>query len=338
MRRASLVVLAVILAGCGASAGSTTSSSQHTSTNLAATGVVSMLLTGWPALDPATDQTAPGPAKTALTATGEDVDWFVYTGLTTYSHTGTGAKLIPGLAESLPMALGDENTYVATLRTKLLFSNGQPVTASDFLWTVERDLRIHESPAAVQLADVVVGAKRYEDGAAKTIAGITTDNATRTIVIRLTAPDRSFDRLLAVPALGIVPANTPLDPTSVVPPAGAGPYELTNVVPKSSFSVVENPQWAALAIPGIPAAKVNINIRIDPSERSAALAVLHGHADVFDPTAAVPADMRATIETEAAHRFAQHGTAIAFTSDRIDFGALRFSRRYGLDLTSLELG
>jgi ABC-type transport system substrate-binding protein len=337
MRRASLVVLAMTLAGCGASAGSTTSSSQQTSTNPAATGVVSMLLTGWPALDPATDQTAPSPATKPPSTGGEDVDWFVYTGLTTYSHTGARAKLIPGLAESLPMALGDENTYVATLRTTLVFSNGQPVTASDFLWTVERDLRIHESPAALQLADLVIGAKRYEDGAAKTVAGITTDNATRTIVIRLTAPDSSFDRLLAVPALGIVPANTPLRPMSVVPPPGAGPYELTNVVPKSSFSIVENPQWAALAIPGIPAAKVNVNVKIDPNERSAALAVLRNEDDVFDPGAAVPADVRTMVETTAAHRFARHGNATAFTSDRIDFGALRFSRRYGLDLTSLEV-
>jgi ABC-type transport system substrate-binding protein len=337
MRRASLVVLALTLAGCGATAGSTTSSSQQTSTGPAATGVVSMALSVWPAIDPATDQTsADRPA--AGSHSEEDVDWFVYTGLTTYSHKGTGAKLIPGLAESMPMVLGNDNTYVATLRSKLVFSNGQPVTAGDFLWTVERDLRIHESPAATQLAGLVVGAKKYEDGAAKTVAGITVDDATRTIVIRLTAPDSSFDRLLAVPALGLVPASTPARPTSVIPPAGAGPYELTNVVPRSSFSIVENPQWAGLAIPGIPAAKLNLNVKIDPNARSAALAVLRNQTDVFDPAAAVPSEMQATIETEAAHRFAPQGSGTAFTSDRIDFGALRFSPRYGLDLTSLELG
>lgn len=337
MRRASLVVLAMTLAGCGASAGSTTSSSQQTPTDPTATGVVSMALSEWPAIDPATDQTSV--ARTAAGAQDdEDVDWFVYTGLTTYSHKGEGAKLIPGLAESMPMALGNDNTYVATLRGKLVFSNGQPVKAADFLWTVERDLRIHESPAATQLADLVVGAEKYEDGAAKTITGITIDDATRTIVIRLTAPDSSFDRLLAVPALGLVPTSAPPRPASVIPPAGAGPYELTNVVPTSSFSIVANPQWAGLAIPGIPAANVNVNVKIDPNARSAALAVLGNLTDVFDPAAAVPADMQATIQTQAAHRFAQHGSATAFTSDRINFGALRFSRRYGLDLTSLELG
>lgn len=338
MRRASFVLLALTVAGCGATAGSTTSSSQQTSTGPPATGVVSMVLSEWPATDPATDQTTVSPASRSAQASTEDVDWFVYTGLTTYSHKGTGAKLIPGLAESMPIVLGNEDTYVATLRNKLVFSNGQPVTAGDFLWTVERDLRIHESPAATLLAALVVGAKKYEQGAAKSVAGITTDNATRTIVIRLTAPDSTFDRVLALPALGIVPSSTSAQEATVIAPAGAGPYELTNVVPKSSFSLVENPQWAGLAIPRIPVAKVNVNVRIDRNERSAALAVLDNKTDVFDPFAAVPPDIQVTIGTLAPHRFAQHGSATAFTSDRIDFGALRFSRRYGLDLTSLELG
>jgi hypothetical protein len=65
-------------------------------------------------------------------------------------------------------------------------------------------VRIGSSPAAAQLARLIVGAKRYERGAANTISGISTDDATRRIVIRLTAPDRSFDSLLAVPALGLV--------------------------------------------------------------------------------------------------------------------------------------
>lgn len=331
MRRASLVVLAMTLAGCGAGAGSSTTSSQQTSTDPPGTGVITMLLRSWPALDPATDQSTPG------SPTGEDVDWFVYTGLTTYSHTGGRAKLIPGLAEAMPMVLGDDDTYAATLRSKLVFANGQPVSAGDFLWTVERDLRIHSSPAATDLARLVVGAKRYEDGAARTVSGITIDNGTRTIVIRLTAPDRSFDQVLALPALGIVPANTPLRRTTVVPPSGAGPYEITNVVPRTSFSVVKNPEWASLALPGIPGGTLNVNVKIDRSERSAALAVLHDQADVAFLSSALAPDVQETIQNEAPDRLAQHGDTTIFTSKRIDFRGLRFGPRYGLDLTSLSL-
>ncbi|HTX45998.1 MAG TPA: ABC transporter substrate-binding protein [Solirubrobacteraceae bacterium] len=275
-----LLVAALTLSACGAG-GSTTASSQATSTSGdAATGVAKMLIRSWPALDPATD------SATGASVREEDVDWFVYTGLTTYSRTGGRTKLIPGLAQSMPMVLGDENTYVATLRKGLVFSNGQPVTAEDFLYTVERDLRIHQSAAVAEFAGLVVGARKYEDGASKTLSGISVDDTTGTIVIRLTVPDTGFDRLLALPALGLVPASTPDRPSTVIPPSGAGPYELTNIVPKRSFSVVQNPEWASLAIPGLPSGQVNINVEIDPRLRGGALAVFHGgsvRAPAFRP-------------------------------------------------------
>jgi peptide/nickel transport system substrate-binding protein len=265
-----LLVAALTLSACGAG-GSTTASSQATSTSGdAATGVAKMLIRSWPALDPATD------SATGASAREEDVDWFVYTGLTTYSRTGGRTKLIPGLAQSMPMVLGDEDTYVATLRKGLVFSNGQPVTAEDFLYTVERDLRIHQSTAVAEFARLVVGARKYEDGASKTVTGISVDDTTGTIVIRLTVPDTRFDRLLALPALGLVPVSTPDRPSTVIPPPGAGPYELTNIVPTRSFSVVQNPEWASLAIPGLPSGQVNINVEIDPHLRGGALAVFHG--------------------------------------------------------------
>lgn len=275
-----LLAAALTLSACGAG-GSTTASSQATSTtSSAATGVATMLIRSWSTLDPATDSATGAPAAE------EDVDWFVYTGLTTYSRTGSGTKLIPGLAQSMPMVLGDEDIYVATLRKRLVFSNGQPVTAEDFLYTVERDLRIHESTAVAQFASLVVGARKYEDERSKTVTGISVDDTTGTIVIHLKVPDKRFDRLLAVPALGLVPMSTPDRPTTVVPPSGAGPYELTNIVPKRSFSVVRNPEWASLAIPGVPSGQVNINVEIAPRLRGGALAVFHGdsvRAPAFRP-------------------------------------------------------
>jgi hypothetical protein len=126
-------------------------------------------------------------------------------------------------------------------------------------------------------------------------------------------------------------------PTSVVLPAGAGPYELTNVVPRHSFSVVKNPQWTPLAVSGIPSAQLNLNVKIEPSRSSGALAVLANRDDVFDWSAQVPAALNADIESHAPHRFGRRGRVTAFTSDRIDFGALRFGWGYGLDLTSLAL-
>ena len=51
------------------------------------------------------------------------------------------------------------------------------------------------------------------------------------------------------------------------PPPGVGPYMITNIVPNQSFSVVKNPYWAKMNIPGIPAGHVNVNVKIVDERR-----------------------------------------------------------------------
>src|SRR4051812_41276629 len=67
-------------------------------------------------------------------------DWIAYTGLLTYAHqSGTaGGQLIPGLATALPQISSDGKTYTLTLRKGLKYSNGKPVKASDFPYTLQR--------------------------------------------------------------------------------------------------------------------------------------------------------------------------------------------------------
>ena len=78
------------------------------------------------------------------TSQGFETNWLVYTGLTTYAHKSfaAGTKLIPGLATALPVISDGGKTYTVTLRKGLVFSNGKPVLASDFLYTVERAIKI----------------------------------------------------------------------------------------------------------------------------------------------------------------------------------------------------
>jgi peptide/nickel transport system substrate-binding protein len=159
------------------------------------------------------------------TTEGGEVNWLVYTGLTTYRHASrsAGTQLIPGLATSLPAISDGGRTYTATLRRGLVFSNGQPVVASDFTYTVERALKIPWGGSAEFITPVIVGASAYARGKARTISGITTDNATGRIVIHLTAPYGPFDNVLAFPALGLIPAGTPFTPQPTSP--GRHPVE-----------------------------------------------------------------------------------------------------------------
>ena len=59
-------------------------------------------------------------------------------------------------------------------------------------------------------------------------------------------------------------------PCCIVPP----PYMVTNIVPNQSFSVVQNPHWSSIHIPGIPAGHVNVNVKISSNVSSNALSAI----------------------------------------------------------------
>ncbi len=303
---AALLTVAAVLAvaACGSSSSSSSSSSNSsasaTSTAAASSGASNgtvTLLMGTPpqSLDPGLD----------YTTQGSEVNWLVYTGLTTYAHAnGTaGAQLIPGLATALPVISDGGKTYTVTLRKGLVFSNGQPLKASDFAYTVERAIKIPWGGSGSFITPNIVGATAFSNGKAKTISGITTNDTTGQIVIHLTAPYGPFDNVLAFPALGIIPTGTPfkVEPTS--PPPGDGPYEVTSIVPNQSFSVIKNAKWAAQGITTIPSGHVDVNVKIDSNVSSNALSVLNNSADAFDWADTIPGSLLPQIQSQAADRF-----------------------------------
>lgn len=262
------------------------------------TGTVQMVMGTAPqSLDPGLD----------YTTQGSEVNWLVYTGLTTYKHASgaAGGNLIAGLGTALPTISDGGKTYTVTLRKGLVFSNGKPVKASDFLYTVERAIKIPWGGSGSFITPVIVGATAYSNGKSKTISGITTDDATGKIVIHLTAPYGPFDNSLAFPALGIIPTGTPMTAQPTNPPPGVGPYEVTNIVANTSFSVVKNPHWAAMAIPGIPAGHDNVDVKISSNITANALSVLNNSTDVFDWADTLPGSLLGQIQSQAAGRYKQ---------------------------------
>jgi peptide/nickel transport system substrate-binding protein len=271
---AALGVLAgLLLAGCGGggSAGPPASAQDE--------GTISMAMTDVGSLDPAR----------ASTAQDTELDWALYTGLVTYRHAGgeAGTGLIPGAATTLPQVSDGDRLYTVTLRRGLRFSDGQPVRATDVVATIERVIRTTASPVRPLLLPVVDGAAAFAEGRARSISGVTGDDASGRVTIRLRHPDPGFDALLAEPALGIVPAGTPLHDLPGRPPPGIGPYRLRGVRPGRSFTLARNPYWAGL--PGIPAGQVNVDITISPDTSANALAVLNDVLDVADPSQPLPA-------------------------------------------------
>jgi peptide/nickel transport system substrate-binding protein len=279
----------------GGSTGTTTSSSSSSSASTSSGGTINYVEGVFPqSLDPGFD----------YTTQGAQVNWLVYTGLTTYAHKSglAGATLIPGLATALPKVTDGGKTYTVTLRKGQVYSDGKPVQARDFVYAFERAVKIPWGGSGAFMTPVVTGAAAYAAGKAKTISGITADDKTGKIVIHLVKPYGAFDNVLAEPSLGLIPyGSVPFKNEPLNPPAGDGPYMVKNIVANQSYDVVINPKYKP--IPGIPAAHVNVDVKVSSNVTSNAEAVLNNTADVFDWADTIPGSLLAQISAKASDRY-----------------------------------
>jgi peptide/nickel transport system substrate-binding protein len=185
--------------------------------------------------------------------------WLVYTPLLTYPRAegSAGTTPVPGLAEALPAISDAGRTYTLRLRSGLRYSNGAPVMAGDFEHTVKRLLRLDGPYSSYYLG--IAGAPRFQRRGGD-IAGITADDTTGRIQIRLTRPDGMFTNLLAMPYVGLLPQSAPFRKTEA--PPGIGPYTITGTA-GGGFVMRRN---AAFNVPGIPAGHLDaITLRASSS-------------------------------------------------------------------------
>jgi peptide/nickel transport system substrate-binding protein len=255
--------------------------------------------------------TPPDSLDPGLGATTQSYEatWITYTGLVTYAHSSgeAGTKLIPGLAESLPSVSAGGKTYTFTLRKGLVYSNGAPVKASDFAYTIQRAIKLGWGNKSF-LTEHIAGGEAFDKHKASSISGIQADDATGKITIKLVAPYGPFLNVLAFPAAGLVPSGTSTRSLTNSPPAGVGPYEIASVVPNKSFSLVRNPHFSDSTIPGIAAGHVDVNVKIISNNQSEAEQVLAGTADVFDYNDTIPPTLLSQVETQATGRYAKEPT------------------------------
>jgi peptide/nickel transport system substrate-binding protein len=252
--------------------------------------------------------TAPDSLDPGLGATTQSYEatWLTYTGLVTYAHAEgeAGAKLIAGVAQSLPTVTNGGKTYTFTLRKGLVYSNGAPVKASDFAHAIERAIKLGWTNKSF-LTENIVGGEAFDAGKASSIAGIHSDDATGTITIELVAPYGPFLNVLAFPSAGLVPQGTPMKSLSNEPPPGVGPYEIEKIVPNKSFEMVRNPYWSKDAIPGIPAGHVDVDVKIVSNNQTEAEQVLDNSADVFDYSDTIPPTLLSQVESRAKERYSK---------------------------------
>ena len=144
------------------------------------------------------------------TTQGAEANWISYTPLVTYKHENSpgGNDVIPGLATALPQISSDQKTYTLTLRKGLVFSNGQPVKASDFKCTVERMIKVNWGGKSF-VTDNVAGATDFDEGKA-THHGHQHRRCHRQDHDPLAKPYGAFTNVLAFPSWVWCPAARPI--------------------------------------------------------------------------------------------------------------------------------
>jgi peptide/nickel transport system substrate-binding protein len=180
----------------------------------------------------------------------------VYTSLLTYKHVSgpDGNTLIPGLAEALPAISADKKTYTFKLRQGIEYSDGSPVKASDFEHTIKRLLFLGGPYSS--FSNVIAGAPEYLAAKKQNadITGITNDDATGEIVVKLSKPDSKFLFAIALVSAAPTPAaKSPFKASTGAMP-GAGPFVLTVQNPTRQLTLTKNPNFN---VPEIPQPKVD---------------------------------------------------------------------------------
>jgi peptide/nickel transport system substrate-binding protein len=139
-----------------------------------------------------------------------------------------GSVVVPEVASGMPAVSSDGRTYTFQISHGFRFSNGAPVRAADFEYTIRRDLdpRMH-SPAVPFLRDVV-----------------TYRAAGDTLTLRLTRAAPDLLARLAMPFFCVVPAGTPIVASGLDTIPSAGPYYVASRTSAVSVTLERNPYYS----------------------------------------------------------------------------------------------
>jgi len=180
----------------------------------------------------------------------------IYMGLVFKAHvscqTDDCTKILPGLATTIGTVTNGGKNYAFTLRKGMKYSNGEPIKASDFKNSIIRDFRLN-SPGIGFYSNIVgIDACEGNPGKCTDISGITADDKTGAIGIKLKAPESDFLYVLSIPFSSPVPSSTKKADTENPPPPASGPYYTVSYSPSKSFLIKRNPYWKKDQIPGVP--------------------------------------------------------------------------------------
>ncbi|MFH8529111.1 ABC transporter substrate-binding protein [Streptomyces tendae] len=192
----------------------------------------------------------------------------------------TDLKLKPALATALPKVTDDGRTYTYTLRDGVKFSDGEPLTAQDVVYTYRTVLDEKTNNTARSELDAVEGVRASGDD---------------TVVFTLKYPYAPFAARTVLP---IVPEHVAgkQDPNTGdfnTEPVGTGPYVLTNWSKGEKLAFKANPHYWG----GKPAVK-SFTMAIVPDDNVRATRLRSGDLD----GAVLPPNLAATFQKDDGRR------------------------------------
>lgn len=194
------------------------------------------------------------PSEAYYTNTGSILSQLVVRSLTQYDYDPESGQmvLIPDLATDLGTHNDDYTEWSFTLRDGITYENGDPVTAEDMKYGMERGMDRTAFPdGATYSNDFFEGGADFQGpitDPGATLDSITVDGNTVTIKMAKPFPDMAywaaFAQITPIPKEGSDPAQYRLHPLAT------GPYKFADYTPEKSLTLVRNEEWDPATDPG----------------------------------------------------------------------------------------
>ena len=191
-------------------------------------------------------------------------------------------KVVPELAEALPEVSADAKTLTFTLKEGIKYSNGDPIVAGDFVYSMKRTIDPRTAAPYSYVMSEVAGAAELialsgaepaptdaEVDALMAKIGITAPDD-KTLVINLSTPATYFTSVLA---LWI---NVPIQEKWITSPnateaanyVGSGPFILDTWNHNSQIILKPNPNWSGATKPTLT--EIQMSMTTEPAQAQAA--------------------------------------------------------------------
>ena len=194
------------------------------------------------------------PSEAYYTNTGSILSGLVIRSLTQYVYDPKSKQmvLIPDLATNLGTPSPDFKTWTFTLRSGVKFENGQPVTAADLKYGIERSFDRATFPGGANYSNQYFLHGDTYKGPYK--SGTNYDGVIvkgNTITIKMSKPFPDMPYWGAFPAMSPIPPGNASNPATYKNhPLATGPYKFSQYTPGQTLSLVRNPYWSANTDPG----------------------------------------------------------------------------------------